>query len=186
MKFKDAAALCFTVAIIATFLALVAHFCSGRENPEILPPSPSVSASTSSPPPSSVSAPEPDPSQSPITETVVLGEIPVAAAYTSGDGTLAVITSKGAAVHWGIPYPHRLVLSTKDDLEIEDCGFFPTLEGDGWRTAFCLIKNERVAQKLYVRSWDGVLDFEIIGGDLVRKYPGFKQDGQETPSSQVP
>lgn len=69
---------------------------------------------------------------------------------------------------WLIPYPNRVVITSKPTNRVEtDCGFFPTIRPDGWRLAYCLETGtespgtKRVARKLYLRNDNGKLAVQI-------------------------
>lgn len=146
MRFKDAAALCFTAAIIAVVVMIVFRLCEHRDpSPQ---PQPSASASSSSAPgPSAAPSAAPSASSSQPGEKKPLDPLPKRACYGM-DASGADITSKEHSPEgWNIPYPYRVVF--RGNLPM-DCGFFPELHGDGWRTAFCLEEGKRVPMKLYI------------------------------------
>lgn len=96
-------------------------------------------------------APEPSPAPSasavpvPKETLQVLQEIPAQASY-KGAGCLSLKT-RVAVQSWNLPYPHQVTVTGARPL---DCGFFPKVQPDGWRTAFCLRGNERVPTKLFL------------------------------------
>jgi hypothetical protein len=58
----------------------------------------------------------------------------------------ALLASGG---EWNIPYPYYLTVREGFD-EVEDCGFFPAIQGDNWRTGFCLEDEQRTATRIYL------------------------------------
>jgi hypothetical protein len=112
------------------------------------PPKPPTPTSSSS---ALVKAPEPPPAPSASAAPVpketlqVLQEIPAQASY-KGAGCLSLKT-RVAVQSWNLPYPHQVTITGARPL---DCGFFPKVQPDGWRTAFCLRGNERVPTKLFL------------------------------------
>lgn len=59
---------------------------------------------------------------------------------------------------WNIPYPYQFAA----DAGAYDCGFFPKIHGDGWRTAYCVDGADRVAKRLYLfRAVDGRMGYKL-------------------------
>ena len=152
-----------------------------------------VALDSSEPPFSSVAAggagfitPE-DYSKSPVFSPVK--DLPKEAVYVQ-EGMCAVITSRTAAMEhekpWGKPFPYQLQIVGEDTLYV-DCGFFPAIHEDGFRTAYCLSGEDRVPERLYIRQeTDGKFEF-IVGSTTYGTFsPGKCAGPLESVLSEVP
>jgi hypothetical protein len=172
MKFKDAAAVCFAVAIGAVVMMIVFRAC---RHPTPAPePQPSASASSSSAPePSGAPSTTPSASSSPVAERKPLDPLPKRACYGMAESGADITSREASPNDWKIPYPYRLVFRGDRPW---DCGFFPELHGDGWRTAYCIedgLRSARVVKKLYIS----------VRSDLVRPVlTYFRIDDDSTPA----
>jgi hypothetical protein len=173
----------FTMASVA-FITVVATNCRCTSECPPCPSCPSVSAS----PNPSVDPPSTDPPEAEVLKQLPEQDLQLRSMF----GTSAELLSKKNAENWTLPYPHQVRIFREDNSWIEDCGFFPTLQGDGWRTAYCLIEdNQRVAHKLYIRvrkssRGEPIYDFKVVGPEGARLDTSFVEHGQETSAGGMP
>jgi len=127
-----------------------------RETTDAGQPS-AVEPSASAPVVVPVAPPALEPSALPVGDPVVLLDLPTVTT-TYGSGEQKAVLGVGPS---GMPYPYRLMVEGGSD-PAADCGFFSSIQKDGWRVAFCLdASGKRVPKKLYLWSLGDRVGFEI-------------------------
>lgn len=150
-------ALCSVVSLSAA--ALINACKCNKDQPG---PAPSASASASAAPSASAEPPHIDPPAVDATEPVTVLP-PSLGCYEQklGDEKKHLfidVRRESNKDEWNIPYPYQFGAGKG----AHDCGFFPKLHGDGWRTAYCVKGADRVAKRLYLfKAADGRIGYKL-------------------------